>query len=210
MLDPELTLTLPPKLTASTGLDAMTHAVEAYTSLISEPISDALALKAMSLLYKYLPRAVNNGSNIEARTNVMQASLMAGMSFNNAFLGLSHAIASPLGALFHVPHGTANAVMLSYVMKFNYMTAPEKYIDIAEAFGVEIKGNDIYEKAYCSVEAITKLVSLCGMPTTLREVGAKEEMLDQVAKDSLSSVQLKFNCRKASETQIREVVGEAF
>jgi alcohol dehydrogenase class IV len=95
---------------------------------------------------------------------------------------LCHAIASPLGALFHVPHGTANAVMLPYVMKFNYVAAPEKYIDMANAFGVKLTGNDLYENAYCAVDAIKKLVSLCGMPSTLREVGAKEELLDQVQK----------------------------
>ncbi|HCX61474.1 MAG TPA: NAD-dependent alcohol dehydrogenase [Clostridiales bacterium] len=210
VLDPELTLTLPSKLTASTGLDAMTHAIEAYTSLISDPIADTMALEAMSLLYKFLPIAVNNGSDIVARVNVMQASLLAGMAFNNAFLGLCHAIASPLGALFHVPHGTANAVMLPYVMKFNYITAPEKFINMAKAFGVKLIGNDIYENAYCAVEAIKKLVLLCELPTTLREVGANEELLEQVAKDSLLSVQLRFNCRKACEEQIRTIVREAF
>jgi len=210
ILDPELTLSLPSKLTASTGLDAMTHAVEAYTSLISEPISDSLALEAMRLIYIYLPRAVNNGTDLEARTQVLQASLLAGMAFNNAFLGLSHAIASPLGAHFHVPHGTANAVMLPYVMKFNYMAAPEKFIDMANAFGVKLNGNDLYENAFCAVDAIKKLVSLCGLPTTIREVGGKEELLDQVAEDALLSVQLKFNCRKANVNQIREILREAF
>lgn len=210
VLDPELTLTLPPMLTASTGLDAMTHAVEAYTSQISEPITDVLALEAMRLLYNYLPIAVNNGSDLEAREMVLQGSLLAGMAFNNTYLGLSHAIASPLGALFHIPHGTANAVMLPYVMNFNYVAAPEKYANMAKAFGVKLTGNDIYDDAYCAVDAIKKLVNLCGMPTSLREVGAKEEHLDQVAKDALLSVQLKFNCRKASESQIREVVRGAF
>lgn len=210
ILDPELTLTLPPKLTASTGLDAMTHAIEAYTSTLSEPISDTLALEAMKLLYNYLPIAVNNGSEVEARAKVLQGSLLAGMAFNNAYLGLCHAIASPLGALFHVPHGTANAVMLPYVMKFNYMAAPDKFINMANAFGVKLTGNDIYENAYCAVDAIKKLVKLCGLPTTLSEVGATEELLNQVAKDALLSVQLRFNCRKACESQIREVVQEAF
>ena len=210
LLDPELTLTLPPNMTAATGLDALTHAIEAYTSLISEPISDVMALEAMRLIYRYLPRAVNNGTDLQARTMMLQAELMAGMAFNNAFLGLSHAIASPLGALFHVPHGVANAVMLPYVMKFNYMAAPEKYIEIARAFGVKVAGNDIYEDAYKAVEAVEKLICLCGMPRKLREVGVKEELLDQVAKDSLLSVQLKFNCRKANEAQIREVVSEAY
>ncbi|MFZ7133262.1 MAG: iron-containing alcohol dehydrogenase [Eubacteriales bacterium] len=210
VLDPELTLTLPPKMTAATGLDALTHAIEAYTSSISEPISDALALEAIGLIYRYLPRAVNNGTDLEARTMMLQAELMAGMAFNNAFLGLSHAIASPLGALFHVPHGVANAVMLPYVMRFNYVASPEKYIEMARAFGVKLTGNDIYDDAYAAVKAVERLVSLCGMPKKLSEVGAKEELLDQAAKDALLSVQLRFNCRKANEAQIRVILGEAY
>jgi len=210
VLDPELTLTLPPKITAATGLDALTHAIEAYTSLISEPISDVLALEAMRLIYRYLPKAVNNGTDLEARTMMMQAELMAGMAFNNAFLGLSHAIASPLGALFHIPHGVANAVMLPYVMKFNYSAAPEKYVQMALAFGIDLRGGDLYENAYSAVNAVKMLVHLCGMPKKLRDIGAKEELLDQVAKDALLSVQLRFNCRKATEAQIREIVGDAY
>lgn len=210
ILDPELTLTLPAKMTAATGLDALTHAIEAYTSLISDPISDVLALKSMGLIYKYLPRAVNNSSDLEARTQMLQAELMAGIAFNNAFLGLSHAIASPLGAHFHIPHGIANAVMLPYVMKFNYMAAPEKYINIASSFGIGLEGKDLYADAYRAVEAVEKLIYLCDMPNKLCQIGAKEEMLDQVAKDALLSVQLKFNCRKASEGQIRDILKEAY
>jgi alcohol dehydrogenase len=210
VLDPNLTLTLPPKITAATGLDALTHAIEAYTSLISEPISDALALKSISLIYKYLPIAVNNGSDLEARTQMLQAELLAGMAFNNAFLGLSHAIASPLGALYHVPHGVANAIILPYVMKFNYVAAAEKYINIAHAFNMKLSGKDIYEDAYSAVEGVQKLVALCGMPDKLREVGVTEDKINQAAKDALLSVQLKFNCRKANAAQIEEIIREAY
>ena len=209
VLDPELTLSLPPKLTAATGLDALTHAIESYTSLISQPISDALALEAMSLLYKYLPRAVMNGGDLEARTNVMQAELMAGIAFNNAFLGLSHAIASPLGAHYHIPHGIANAIMLPYVLKFNYVSSPEKFIKIARAFGINKTSNDLYDDAYVAVDAVEKLVKYCGLPSKLNELGVKKEKIDQIAKDALLSVQLKFNCRRASEEQIKAILEEA-
>ena len=104
ILDPALTLTLPAHVTASTGMDALTHAIEAYTSVIAQPATDALALKAIELISLNLRIAVGRGDNIKARENMLQASLLAGMAFNNAFLGLCHAIASPLGAYFHVPH----------------------------------------------------------------------------------------------------------
>ncbi|MDK2801311.1 MAG: alcohol dehydrogenase, partial [Clostridiales bacterium] len=198
ILDPELTLTLPAKITAATGLDALTHAIEAYTSVIREPISDALALKAMNLIDRHLPKAVHRGSNLESRTGMLQAELMAGIAFNNAFLGLCHAIASPLGALCHLSHGLANAIMLPYVMKFNYIVVPEKYINIASSFGIKLEGKDLYEDAYKAVEAVEKLIQVCDMPNKLSQVGVKEELLDQIARDSLLSIQLKFNCREAS------------
>ncbi len=210
ILDPELTLTLPAKITAATGLDALTHAIEAYTSVISEPISDALAIKAMNLIYRHLPKAVHRGSNLESRTEMLQAELMAGIAFNNAFLGLCHAIASPLGALCHLSHGLANAIMLPYVMKFNYIVVPEKYINIASSFGIKLEGKDLYEDAYKAVEAVEKLIQVCDMPNKLSQVGVKEELLDQIARDSLLSIQLKFNCREASEDQIRNILKEAY
>lgn len=210
LLDPELTLSLPASITAATGLDAMTHAVEAYTSLISQPMTDALALEAMRLLYRYLPEAVHCGSSLQARTMVLQGALMAGVAFNNAFLGLAHAIASPLGAHFHVPHGLANAVILPYVMDYNYSAAPEKYLEMGRAFGLKPDKGDIYANAYQAVTALEKFVELCGLPRRLREVGAKTELLDQVAEDALLSVQLRFNCRSANAKQIRRILDKAF
>lgn len=210
LLDPELTLSLPPSLTAATGMDAMTHAVEAYTSLISQPISDVLALEAIRLIYRYLPEATNAGSSILARTEMLKAQLLAGVAFSNAFLGLSHAIASPLGGHYHIPHGVANAIMLPYVMKYNYAAAPEKYAQMAQAMGLALDGKDIYEDAYKAVTAIEKLVALCGLPTKLKHAGATEDKLDAVAKDALLSTMLKFNCRTATEKQIRQIVQEAF
>ncbi|MDR0620613.1 MAG: iron-containing alcohol dehydrogenase [Deltaproteobacteria bacterium] len=209
VLDPELTLTLPPSLTASTGLDAITHAVEAFTSRISQPITDALALESLRLFYRWLPVAVNSGQNLEARTMVLQAELMAGIAFNNAFLGLCHAIASPLGAHFHVPHGLANAIMLPYVMEYNYPAAAEKYARLADVFGRVPKG-DIYQRAKDAVGAMSNFVVLCGLPRKLRDVNAKKELLDKVAEDALLSVQLKFNCRKASVKDIRQILETAF
>lgn len=207
--DPEMTLTLPPKVTAATGMDALTHAVESYTSRIATPVTDVLCLEAIRLLYRYLPVAVNNGSDLEARSNVMLAASLAGMVMNDAYLGLSHAIASPLGAHFHIPHGMANAVMLPYVMEYNYMASPGKYGRMATAMGMGNSGN-LYEDARSAIEAVRQVTSLCHVPTSLREVGAKEEVLKQVAKDALLSIQLRFNCRSAGVDQIYELVKKAY
>jgi len=209
LCDPEMTATMPPKVTAATGMDALTHAVESYTSRIATPVTDILCLEAIRLLYRYLPVAVNNGSDMEARSNVMLAAALAGIVMNDAYLGLCHAIASPLGAHFHVPHGMANAVMLPYVMEYNYMASPEKFATMAEVMGLPV-GNGLYEDAKLAIEAVKNVVDMCHIPTTLREVGAKEEVLEQVAKDALLSIQLRFNCRSANEAQIYELVKKAY
>lgn len=209
LCDPEMTLTLPPRVTAATGMDALTHAVESYTSRIATPVTDVLCLEAIRLLYHYLPVAVNNGSDLEARSNVLLAASLAGIVMNDAYLGLSHAIASPLGAHFHIPHGMANAVMLPHVMEYNYMAAPVKYGNMAAAMGLQT-GKGLYEDARAAIEGVRQVAELCHVPTALREVGAKEEVLGQVAEDALLSIQLKFNCRSANVNQILELVKKAY
>ena len=209
LCDPEMTLTLPPRVTAATGMDALTHAVESYTSLIATPVTDVLCLEAIRLLHQYLPVAVNCGSDLEARTNVMLAASLAGIVMNDAYLGLSHAVASPLGAHFHIPHGMANAVMLPHVMEYNYMASPVKYGKMAQVMGVET-GKGLYEDARAAIEQVRQIAELCHVPKSLREVGAKEEVLEQVAKDALLSIQLRFNCRAANVNQIYELVKKAY
>lgn len=207
--DPEMTRNLPPRVTANTGMDAMTHAVEEYTSRKASPVTDMLCLEAIANLYRYLPIAVNNGSDMEARTKVMLAASLAGMAMNEAYMGLSHAIASPLGAQYHIAHGMANTIMLPYVMEYNYMAAPYKYAKMAEVMGIPC-GDGLYEDAHKAVEAVKQLAARCHAPTKLHEVGATEDKLRQVAKDSLLSLQLKTNPRSANEEQIYEVVKAAF
>ncbi|MEM0143672.1 MAG: iron-containing alcohol dehydrogenase, partial [Candidatus Parvarchaeum sp.] len=127
LLDPSLTLSLPKNITAYTGIDALAHAIESYTSTLSQPIADLFALKAIELIIKNLRIVVARGDNLKARENMLQASLFAGIAFNNAFLGLCHAIASPLGAYFHIPHGLAIAVTLPYVMEYNALASSDKF-----------------------------------------------------------------------------------
>ncbi|MEA4942614.1 MAG: iron-containing alcohol dehydrogenase [Oscillibacter sp.] len=209
LCDPELTLTLPPKMTAATGFDALTHAVESYTSRIATPVTDILCMEAIHLLYRYLPTAVNNGSDVEARTKVLFAASLAGIAMNDAYLGLCHAIASPLGAHFHIPHGMANAVMLPYVMEYNYMADAVKYGNMAAAMGVRT-GEGLYEDAYAAIKGVKLLAELCHVPVRLSDVGARESELHEVAKDALLSVQLRFNCRSANVDQICELVKKAY
>lgn len=140
ILDPELTLKLPAEITAATGMDALTHAIEAHFSTISSAMTDVNALKAIELLYLNLEIATKKGTDINARENVMLGSLLAGFAFNSAVLGLAHAIAHPLGALFHVPHGVANAMVLPYTVSFNGQKCKEKVVNICKAMGLESEG----------------------------------------------------------------------
>ena len=210
VLDPLLTLKLPPSVTAFTGMDALTHAIEAFTSSIAQPATDALALSAIKLILKHLPVAVGRGDNIMARDGMLQASLLAGIAFNNAFLGLAHAIASPLGGHFHVPHGLANAVMLPYVMEYNLPTAVRRYAEIGRALGLQAVGDTPRAVAEKTVAAITQLARDINIPEKLSNIGAKEELLHLVARDALKSIQLKFNVRNASEKEILALLQKAY
>ena len=210
VLDPLLTLKLPPSVTAFTGMDALTHAIEAFTSSIAQPATDALALSAIKLILKHLPVAVGRGDNIKARDGMLQASLLAGIAFNNAFLGLAHAIASPLGGHFHVPHGLANAVMLPYVMEYNLPTAVRRYAEIGCALGLQAVGDTPRAVAEKTVAAITQLARDINIPEKLSNIGAKEELLPLVARDALKSIQLKFNVRNASEKEILALLQKAY
>ncbi len=140
ILDPRMTEKLPPGLTASTGMDAMTHAVECYLSLQRNPISDAAALHAVRLITRFLPAAVNDGTDLAARGQMQGAALLAGWAFSNALLGLTHALAHSLGAVTGLPHGLANGILLPHVMRYNLEEVPDLLADIAEAMGVAVRG----------------------------------------------------------------------
>ncbi|WP_235867378.1 iron-containing alcohol dehydrogenase [Priestia abyssalis] len=164
ILDPELTLTLPKSITAATGMDALTHAIEAYTSNIAEPISDALSLYSIELIGKYLPAAVENGNDLEARRNMLIASLIAGMAFNHADLGAVHAMAEPLGGLYDTPHGVANSIFLPHVFEFNIPSNLEKHAIVAEKLGVNKEGKTKEEIAYEGVVLLKELARKIGIP----------------------------------------------
>ena len=169
MLDPELTVKLPAKITAFTGMDALTHAIEGITSTGAEPIADALGLHAIRLIFKYLPIAVKNPDDITARGNMLIASSLAGMCFGNTMTGGVHATAHALGAIYGIPHGLANAIMLPIVMDYNVKDAAERYMMIADAMGLDITGKKPVEAAKMAVKAVVSLKKKIGLPETLKD-----------------------------------------
>jgi alcohol dehydrogenase class IV len=204
MLDPELTVKLPPKITASTGMDALTHAIEGITSTGAQPISDALALHAIRLIFKYLPVAVKEPENIDARGNMLIASALAGMCFVNTMLGAVHATAHALGALHGVPHGFANAIMLPVVMDFNSEHSPERYMMIADAMGLDVTGKEPLQAAKEAVDAVIKLESEIGLTETLKDFNVPEEpeKLAPLVELAGTDGQISYNPRYLEEEDI--------
>lgn len=193
LLDPELTLGLPPAVTAATGIDAMVHAIEAYTSKhLKNPISDAFAKEALKLLAGSIHEAVKNGSNIEARERMLLGASLAGMSFANSPVAAVHALAYPIGARFHVPHGLSNSLMLPGVLRFNAEVSVQHYAELADVIFGDLKV-DANQKTAIFIDYFTKLPADLGLPTKLREVGIGEGDIEQLAKDVLLQTRLLGN-----------------
>lgn len=184
--DPELMLAKPAGLTAATGMDALTHAIEAYVSTAATPITDAVALKAITLIHQYLPIAVADGQNIEAREQMAYAQFMAGMAFNNASLGFVHAMAHQLGGFYDLPHGVCNAVLLPHVQRFNAQVCPDKLTDVASAMGVDVSGLSPQQGAEAALVAIQTLSSKVNIPTGLIALDVKAEDLPTLAANALN------------------------
>lgn len=180
LADPMLTVSVPQALTAAQGMDALTHAIEAYTSIAPMPQTDALALYAIKLISKNLRQAVANGNDVAARDGMLMGSLMAGMAFNSSPVGCVHALAHTLGGFYDTPHGVANAIMLPHVMGYNVTACPERFADVAEAMGEVVEGLSIIERADKSIEAVKRLSKDVGIPS-LSEVGAKLEDIPALA-----------------------------
>jgi aldehyde dehydrogenase (NAD+) len=195
ILDPLLTLGLPPALTAATGMDALSHAVEAITSSQREPISDALGLHAIRLIRRWLPQAVSDGSDIDARGHMLIAATMAGAAFGNAQVGLVHAIAHTVGARHGVHHGLANAVAMPYVMRFNNSEVAEEQAAIAEAIGVDTRGMPAEQAGLAAANAVARLGAELGLPSNLKGAGVPEDDLEECAQVALSDGAIIYNGR---------------
>ena len=193
ILDPRLTEKLPPNLTATTGMDAMTHAVESYVSQQRNPISDAAALHAIKLITKYLPVAVENGSDLAARGQMQVAALLAGWAFSNAMVGLVHAMAHSLGAVCGIAHGLANGLLLPHVMKYNLEEVPELLADIASAMGADTAGMDSLNAGQAAVNKMQALSKRIGLSQRLRDLGVDVDTLKECSELSMSDGSIIYN-----------------
>lgn len=192
--DPELTRTVPQSVTAATGMDAITHAVESYISNMATPLTEYNALKGLEILYHNLPKACENGNDMDAREQMMLGCIITGFSFSNANLGLVHGIAHTLSAHFGLAHGMANATVLPYVMRYNAESCPEKMVKLAEAIGLRPTGN-VAEDKYLLSDALLELTKALGIKT-LKEQGISESDFDMLAGDVLKEPVLGFNPRQ--------------
>lgn len=210
VLDPCLTVGLPPEPTRDSGLDALTHAIESFISINSWNATNALNLKAIELVGLHLRDAVHKGSDIDARDGMMTASLLSGMAFRNTKLCLVHAMTGPLGGLYNAPHGATNAIVLPHAMRFLLPGAVSKYVDIAAALGEEVEGLSERAAAEKAVEAVVQLSQDIGLPKGLSEYGVKKEDFGNVSKTVADNFQNALSPRKASAEEIQEIFRAAF
>lgn len=207
--DPELMVGKPPALTAATGMDALTHAVEAYVSTGAFDLSDALAFESIRLIAGNLENAVKNGKDVEARSGMGWASFVAGMSFNNAGLGYVHSMAHQLGGMYDLPHGVCNAVLLPHVERFNAPACREKLARMAVALGVDTAGMDVEGASEAALGAITELNRRVGIPAGLKELGVREEDIPEMAKNAMNDVCKGTNPREVTLEDTIEIYKQA-
>ncbi|GED12328.1 iron-containing alcohol dehydrogenase [Aneurinibacillus migulanus] len=210
LLDPELTLTLPPSVTASTGMDALTHAIEAYTCTIAEPITDGLALHAIDLIVEHLPTAVQNGNHLIARKNMLAASLIAGIAFGNSDVGGVHCMAEAMGGLYDTPHGVANSILLPYVFEYNIPSNPQKHAVVAQRLGARKEGKSTEELAYEGVRLLKQLAETVGIPK-MKELGyVNPKDFPYLAEGAIHNVSAPSNPRKASQEDYIRLFEKAY
>lgn len=226
IIDPNFVMTVPKSVTADTGVDVLTHAIEAYVSVMATDYTDALAIKAIEMVFEYLPRAYKDGSDREAREKMHNASCMAGMAFANAFLGINHSLAHKLGSEFHIPHGRANAVLLPYIIRYNAtkptkfsafpkyksFVADKKYAEIAKYIG--LKANTTEEGVNNLIDAINKLLVELNIPKTIAECGVSEKdfmaSVDKLALDAFDDQCTPANPRYPLVSELKDIYLTAF
>ena len=207
--DPAMMVGMPPALTASTGMDALTHAIEAYVANSGCPFTDGIALEAIKLVGKYLERAVKDGHDMEARTQMCWAQYMGGLAFSNAGLGMVHAIAHQLGGFYDTPHGVANAIFLSYVMKFNSHACPERYRDVAQAFGFDTGSMTPEQGAYAAIRFVEELAKAINIPK-LSDTAFNPRDARALAENAMLDTGMPENPRQPTVEEVIEVMMEAY
>lgn len=209
-IDPLLTVSLPPLVTAATGIDALTHCLEAYTNKFAHPFVDLYALEGVKLIGNYLKRACADGSDMEARSQVALGSLYGGMCLGPVNTAAVHALSYPLGVEYHIPHGLSNALLLPYVMEYNIEADASKYEKIAEVLGAEKKSTS-KETALEGVKILKQLIADCGLPTNLQQAGVKENSISSLAEGAIKVQRLlKNNIREISVKDAEAIYKAAF
>ncbi len=211
LLDPELTVSLPPRPTAETGIDALCHAIESYTSVNASPVSELFSLQAIALIAENLRTCVHDGKNLQARENMLLASLYAGLGLANAGVTAVHSLSYPLGGKYGIGHGMANTLMLPATMAFNLPAALDKFVDVAEAMGEVTDELPVREAAYLALEAVESLIDDCGIQSSLAEFGIKEKDFPALADVALTVARpLENNPRKVTKEDAIEIYTDAF
>ena len=208
--DPELMLGKPASLTAATGMDALTHAVESYISLGANPVTDASAIQAIKLVSKNLRQAVAYGNNIDAREQMAYGALLAGIAFNNAGLGYVHAMAHQLGGLYDMAHGVANAILLPHVARYNLISNPKKFAEMAVFMGENIDGLSVRDAADKAIHAIEQLSQDVNIPSSLKEMGVKKEDFEWMAKMAMEDGNAISNPIQGTKEDIIKIFESAY
>lgn len=203
--DPELMVEKPASLTAATGMDALTHAIETIVTPGAYPVSDATALAAVKIIFDYLPRAVENGHDIEAREQMVYAVFLGGIAFSNAGLGNVHAMAHQLGGIYNLPHGVCNAMLLPYVEEENAKYVPEKFVSIANVLGYDVEGKSAQECAAFVVDSMKELAKKVGIQATLGELGVNDVDFDLLAENAMKDICAPGNPVEFTKEQIIEL-----
>ena len=210
IIDAEMMLSMPKSLTAATGMDALTHAIEGYTTKAAWSLTDMFALQSISMISKSLKKVVDEPNDIEARDMMATAQYIAGMGFSNVGLGLVHGMAHPLGAFYDIPHGVANALLLPYIMEYNMEGCIKKYKDIAIAMGAEVSKLSDFEAANVAVTMVKNLAISVNIPQHLADLGVKEEELETLAIAAYSDVCTPGNPKTTSIEDILRIYRKAF
>ncbi len=211
IVDPLLTLSMPQRVTADTGIDALVHAVETYVSMNATPFSHVLAEKAISLIARYLPAAWSKGSNLEARYQMSLAATLAGLAFASGGLGAVHGLSYPLGTEYHMSHGRSNAILLPHIMRFNVPGNPERFAAIASLMGRDVEGLPLIEAAELAAVAVQELLETIRVPYRLREYGIPEDALPVLVAGGMKQARLFVpNPRDLSEEDVRSIFQEAW
>ncbi|MDQ0272197.1 iron-containing alcohol dehydrogenase [Cytobacillus purgationiresistens] len=210
ILDPVLTLGLPQGITAATGMDALTHAIESYTSKAANPVSQAFATQAMKMIGENLTKAYFVGTNIESREKMLVASMLAGAAFAQSRLGNVHAISHALGGVFDIAHGIANATLLPFVMKFNLHACPERYRDIAVALGNDVTGLSVIQAAEKAIDSVVEMNQAMNIPLNIKDLRVDLELVPKLVEDAMRSGNVLVNPRLTNPADIQLIIEKAY